>query len=115
MSDGVTGATFQRMERSIRHMSEEYLDLVSQTIEAKRGRNVEKYRVRYENATQMYEYINTYIYSLNNEQFRSNSENYSRLSAAFRNFEMVSVIALSIVIVVSVFIVVKLTGEIISR
>lgn len=114
MSDGVTGATFQRMERSIRHMSEEYLDLVSQTIEAKRGRNVEKYRVRYENATQMYEYINTYIYSLNNEQFRSNSENYSRLSAAFRNFEMVSVIALSIVIVVSVFIVVKLTGEIIS-
>lgn len=72
-------------------MSEEYLDLVSQTIEAKRGRNVEKYRVRYENATQMYEYINTYIYSLNNEQFRSNSENYSRLSAAFRNFEMVSV------------------------
>ena len=114
MSDGVTGATFQRMERSIRHMSEEYLDLVSQTIEAKRGRNVEKYRVRYENATQMYEYINTYIYSLNNEQFRSNSENYSRLSAAFRNFEMVSVIALSIVIVVSVSIVVKLTGEIIS-
>ena len=114
MSDEVTGATFQRMERSIRHMSEEYLDLVSQTIEAKRGRNVEKYRVRYENATQMYEYINTYIYSLNNEQFRSNSENYSRLSAAFRNFEMVSVIALSIVIVVSVSIVVKLTGEIIS-
>ena len=28
MSDEVTGATFQRMERSIRHMSEEYLDLV---------------------------------------------------------------------------------------
>ncbi|MFR8123069.1 MAG: hypothetical protein ACLU77_15500 [Waltera sp.] len=42
----------------------------------------------------MYEYINTYIYSLNNEQFRSNSENYSRLSAAFRNFEMVSVITM---------------------
>ena len=114
MSDGVTGATFQRMERSIRHMSEEYLDLVSQTIEAKRGRNVEKYRVRYENATQMYEYINTYIYSLNNEQFRSNSENYSRLSGAFRSFEMMSVIALTIVIVLSVCMVVKLTGDIIS-
>ena len=114
MSDGVTGATFQRMERSIRHMSEEYLDLVSQTIEAKRGRNVEKYRVRYENATQMYEYINTYIYSLNNEQFRSNSENYSRLSGAFRSFEMMSVIALTIVIVLSVCMVVKLTLYIIS-
>ena len=95
-------------------MSEEYLDLVGQTIEAKRGRNVEKYRVRYENATQMYEYINTYIYSLNNEQFRSNSENYSRLSVAFRSFELFSVITLTIVAVISVAIVVKLTGEIIS-
>lgn len=114
MSDEVTGAAFQRMERSIRHMSGEYLELVGQTIEAKRGRNVEKYRVRYENATQMYEYINTYIYSLNNEQFRSNSENYSRLSGAFRSFEMMSVIALTIVIVLSVCMVVKLTGDIIS-
>lgn len=114
MSDEVTGAAFQRMERSIRHMSEEYLEFVGQTIEAKRGRNVEKYRVRYENATQMYEYINTYIYSLNNEQFRSNSENYSRLSGAFRSFEMMSVIALTIVIVLSVCMVVKLTRDIIS-
>ena len=114
LSDDVTEATFRRMERSIRHMSEEYLDLVGQTIEAKRGRNVEKYRVRYENATQMYEYINTYIYSLNNEQFRSNSENYSRLSGAFRSFELFSVITLTIVAVISVAIVVKLTGEIIS-
>ena len=114
LSDDVTEAAFRRMERSIRHMSEEYLDLVGQTIEAKRGRNVEKYRVRYENATQMYEYINTYIYSLNNEQFRSNSENYSRLSVAFRSFELFSVITLTIVAVISVAIVVKLTGEIIS-
>ena len=110
LSDDVTEAAFRRMERSIRHMSEEYLDLVGQTIEAKRGRNVEKYRVRYENATQMYEYINTYIYSLNNEQFRSNSENYSRLSVAFRSFELFSVITLTIVAVISVAIVVKLTG-----
>ena len=114
LSDDVTEAAFRRMERSIRHMSEEYLDLVGQTIEAKRGRNVEKYRVRYENATQMYEYINTYIYSLNNEQFRSISENYSRLSVAFRSFELFSVITLTIVAVISVAIVVKLTGEIIS-
>ncbi|MFQ8980286.1 MAG: hypothetical protein ACLR6I_06835 [Waltera sp.] len=35
LSDDVTEVAFRRMERSIRHMSEEYLDLVSQTIEAK--------------------------------------------------------------------------------
>ena len=86
LNDDITGTSFGRMERSIKHMSEKYLDIVGQTIEAKRGRNVEKYRVRYESATQMYDYINTYIYSLNNEQFKNNSENYSELSKAFRSF-----------------------------
>ena len=60
LNDEIAGTAFMRMERSIRYMSQEYLDVVGQTIEAKRGRNVEKYRVRYENATQMYGYIDTY-------------------------------------------------------
>ena len=38
---------------------ENYLDEVSQTVDAKRGRNVEKYRTRYEEATRLYGYINT--------------------------------------------------------
>ena len=114
LNDDITGISFGRMERSIKHMSEKYLDIVGQTIEAKRGRNVEKYRVRYENATQMYDYINTYIYSLNNEQFKSNSENYSELSKAFRSFETVSMLVLFVVIVGNVGVIVRLTGTIIS-
>ncbi|MDO4464931.1 MAG: sensor histidine kinase [Bacillota bacterium] len=114
LNDDITGTSFGRMERSIKHMSEKYLDIVGQTIEAKRGRNVEKYRVRYESATQMYDYINTYIYSLNNEQFKNNSENYSELSKAFRSFETVSMLVLFIVIVGNVWVIVKLTGTIIS-
>ena len=114
LNDDITGISFGRMERSIKHMSEKYLDIVGQTIEAKRGRNVEKYRVRYENATQMYDYINTYIYSLNNEQFKSNSENYSELSKAFRIFETVSMLVLFVVIVGNVGVIVRLTGTIIS-
>lgn len=114
LNDDITGISFGRMERSIKHMSEKYLNIVGQTIEAKRGRNVEKYRVRYENATQMYDYINTYIYSLNNEQFKSNSENYSELSKAFRSFETVSMLVLFVVIVGNVGVIVRLTGTIIS-
>ena len=114
LNDDITGISFGRMERSIKHMSEKYLDIVGQTIEAKRGRNVEKYRVRYENATQMYDYINTYIYNLNNEQFKSNSENYSELSKAFRSFETVSMLVLFVVIVGNVGVIVRLTGTIIS-
>ena len=41
----VTDIPYTRMERNIRNMSYDYMDQVSQTIEAKRGRNVEKYRV----------------------------------------------------------------------
>ena len=110
LNDKIAGTAFLRMERSIRHMSREYLDVVGQTIEAKRGRNVEKYRVRYENATQMYDYINTYINSLNNERFRNNSENYSRLSDAFRRFETISILVLAVVIVGNVVLIIRFTG-----
>lgn len=110
LNDEIVGTAFLRMERSIRHMSQEYLDVVGQTIEAKRGRNVEKYRVRYENATQMYGYIDTYINSLNNERFRNNSENYSRLSDAFRRFETISILVLTVVIVGNVVLIIRFTG-----
>lgn len=113
LNDEIVGTGFLRMERSIRHMSQEYLDMVGQTIEAKRGRNVEKYRVRYENATQMYGYINTYINSLNNERFRNNSENYSKLSDAFRRFETISMLVLAVVMIGNVTVIIRLTGSMI--
>ena len=40
LNEEVTGNSFDRMERNIRHMTERYLEEVAQTIEAKRGRNV---------------------------------------------------------------------------
>lgn len=78
------------MERNIKRMSEHYLTLTNQTVEAKRGRNVEKYKVRYENATALYSYISTYIYSLNNELFKNNSANYLALSNSIRSLERLS-------------------------
>ena len=66
--------------------------------------------MRYENATQMYGYIDTYINSLNNERFRNNSENYSRLSDAFRRFETISILVLTVVIVGNVVLIIRFTG-----
>lgn len=114
LDDEVTGISYDRMKRNIKHMSEQYLEIVDQTIEAKRGRNVEKYRVRYENATQLYDYINTYIYSLNNEQFKSNSENYNELSQIFRMFEYVSIGVMFAVIIFNVCVIIKFVGTLIS-
>ena len=51
----VTNRADDRMERNISYMSADYLEKVSATIEAKRGRNVEKYRVQYEEASKLYE------------------------------------------------------------
>ena len=113
LNDRIVGTAFLRMERSIRYMSQEYLEVVEQTIEAKRGRNVEKYRVRYENASQMYGYINTYINSLNSERFKNNSENYSRLSESFHRFEGISMLVLAVVVVGNIVVIIRITGSMI--
>ena len=114
LEDEINGDSYDRMKRNIKHMSGQYLEIADQTIDAKRGRNVEKYRTRYENATQMYDYINTYIHSLNNQQFKNNSENYTELAQAFRLFETLGIAVIIVVIVLNVCIITKLVGTIIS-
>ena len=114
LSSDISSVTFKRMERNIRNMSQQYIDAVGQTIEAKRGRNVEKYRIRYENATDLYEYINSYIYSLNIEQFINNSENYNALSKVFHVFEFVSMFIMAAVIIGNVILIINFTGNLIS-
>ena len=114
LSDDVSGTFYERMKRNIKHMSAGYLEITDQTIEAKRGRNVEKYRVRYENAAQLYDYINTYINNLNNQQFKYNSENYTKLTHAFHLFETFGIGIIIAVIIMNVSMIVKLVGTIIS-
>ena len=60
----VTDNELKLMEHDIYNMSQSYLLLTEETIEAKRGRNIEKYKRHYEEATQIYKYINSYITSL---------------------------------------------------
>ena len=113
LNSKITGSTLGRMERSIKNMSSLYLEEVGQTIDAKRGRNVEKYRTRYEEATKLYGYINTYIYSLNNEQFKENSESYREMLDAFRQFEVAGNLIMVVVILTSTALILKLTSNII--
>ena len=110
----ITLKPFGRMERSIYNMSEKYIEEAEQTIEAKRGRNVEKYRQRYEEASDLYGYINTYINSLNNEQFKENSVNYREMINAFRVFEMIGNVILFTVIISNAVLILRLTAAIIQ-
>lgn len=86
-----TGDELLLMERNIHYMSETYLTLTADTIEAKRGRNVEKYKTYYDDASQLYEYLQMYILSLNNRRFRTNTGDYEVLSDSLQYLEMVSI------------------------
>ena len=112
LNSSITDRAFDRMERNIKTMSQNYLDTVRQTIEAKRGRNVEKYRVRYELATRQYNYISNYITALNQVQFKNNSENYNEMAEKFRNFERISIIVVVVVIAGNVLIIISLVKRI---
>lgn len=100
------------MERNINKMSSSYLELTNQAIEAKRGRNIEKYKQRYDKASLLYSYISTYIYSLNNEQFKNNSLNYNALSASIQSLERVSTFLLVSVALGNVILITLLTQTI---
>lgn len=112
LSDQITGNEVQRMERNIRNMSEEYLGYTELAIEAKRGRNVEKYRYYNEEATTIYNYLKAYIGSLNMSQFKYNSTNYAALSQALRYVEVVNMIVFVFVAFANVFLVLMVVRDI---
>lgn len=110
----VTGLSLDRMERSIRYMSESYLEQVGETVEAKRGRNVEKYRQYYEKASQLYRYINHYITRLNMDKFKTNSQQYSQLLRDFHLFQTASIVVIFLLVGVNASIIVRFVGNLIG-
>ena len=74
-------------QKNIRSISEKYLETADRAVEAKRGRNVVKYKEYYDDADRLFSYINSYIYSLNNRQLQSNSQNYETLFASLKYSE----------------------------
>ncbi len=113
LGDAITESRPGRMERSIKNLAAAYLDEVDQTVDAKRGRNVERYRSHYEEATKLYSYINTYIYSLNNERFKDNTESYREMLTSFRRFELAGNVIMGIVIFVTALLILNLTSRLI--
>ena len=90
------------LEKNIRKMSESYLEQTSETVQAKRGRNIEKYKSSYEKEKQLFEYINSYIYKLNNLRFRMNSANYQMLLSSMDVLYRLSLVVIGIVAAVGI-------------
>ncbi len=87
-------------------MSESYLNQTSETVQAKRGRNIEKYKASYEKELQLYEYINSYIYKLNTQRFRMNSSNYQLLLSSMDVLYRLALVVIFIVAAVGVAIII---------
>lgn len=88
------------LEKNIRNMTQTYLNHAEEAIQARRGRNVEQYKDAYARSTTLYQYINSYIYTLNSKRFTENTETYITLLHNMRSAERLS---LMMIIAVSVF------------
>ena len=105
----ITDNEMMLAEKNIHGLSEDYLALAADIIQAKRGRNVERYSELFEEACNLYEEIHTYIYSLNNEQFKDNSETYQILMRSLNYTEMITIAVLLVVFVGNISLIVVST------
>lgn len=96
-------------EKNIVALSNTYLDLTAEIIQAKRGRNVERYGELYEKADTLHGQVLSFIYSLNNEQFKENSVNYQALVKSLQYTEILSMLVLFVVMVANVSMIVFTT------
>ena len=100
------------MEKNIYGMSQSYLELTMDAVEAKWGRNVERYKLLYEETEVMYSYLNAYIYSLNNTRFENNTIQYKKLLDALEYSEKVNVLTLFFVGFLNALLLFMLTSSI---
>ncbi len=100
LNDEIVDNPTKILEKNIREMSLSYLEKADETVQAKRGRNIEKYKASYEELSELYEYIGNYIYQWNSLQFELNSENYQFLLNAMGVME-----GFSLVIVLCIFVI----------
>jgi len=112
LGERVNDNPLQLMEKNIRSLSESYILLTSDTIDAKRGRNVEKYRTYYEESQTVYRYLSDAIASLNTQSFRNNSNSYEALSLSLTSLERMSIVVFILIGVFDVMIVFAITETI---
>lgn len=100
LNDRNVGNELLMLENNIRNMTQSYLTVAEEAIQARRGRNVEEYKEAYARAGTLFGYINSYIYTLNSRRFTQNTEKYLSLLHSMKITERLSLI---MIIAVSAF------------
>lgn len=110
----ITENPIQILEKNIRNMSESYLRITDEAVQAKRGLNIERYKSLYESAFRQYQFINSNISILNSQQFKNNTASYLTLQAALHYLEIVCLIMLVIVMLISLSVMMMITRGIVT-
>ena len=97
------------LKNNIYYLGKNYLKVSEEAVKAKRGRDVQTYGERYEEAGKIKEYLNGYISSLNNIQFQGNSNNYLLLQNSLYYMEVVGTIMFFVVVLCDTIMVVMMT------
>ena len=100
------------MEKNIRGISETYQKLASEAVDAKRASNINKYKVSYDEAYRMFNYLNSYLFSLNNEQFKDNSASYVSLASSLQLLEQITTLVNVGVALFNILLIILLTRQI---
>ncbi len=85
------------MIADISSISEHYLQLCETAVTSKRGRDIRQYRESYTDASELYGYLEEYIYSVNNRMLLDNSTSYAKLRQSYRSLELISMFVLTVV------------------
>ena len=112
LNNTVTDNNVKLSERDIRNMLDTYLLTADEAIQAKRGRNIDEYTAKYNECTRIRDYLNTYIYSVNNEQFRINSDNYNALVNSLKYTEVMSMMIFVVASVMNILLIIIMTNTI---
>ncbi len=111
-NDKTTSSMSGSMEKNIRNISQTYLQSTNEAIEAKRARNTSRYRTAYADASRYFEFLNSYIYSLNNEQFATNSQNYRNLETSLRYLSRINTLVIIAIALFNIFLTVIMVHQI---
>ena len=109
LNDKNMDSEVKMLEKNIRRMSESYLDQTNETVQAKRGRNVDAYDEKYEQAAKIKVYLGDYMNQLNNNQFQKNSDNYLLLQRFLRYMEAIGTVMFFLVVICDTIMVIMLT------
>lgn len=102
------------IEKNIRNLAETYLALAEEAVSGHRGTDIEQYSSSYERAKTVYGYLETNIYTLNNETFTANTNKYEMLSEVQKYTQMLNMMLLLFVSLIEILIIIYMTGKFIG-